>query len=117
MQTLCTASVTHMFMYHLQAAELACQYHSCVYDQHRACASALQTICTVSMIDVFAGHLHGPPSLIALVNQPLVLRTKLLLLPECSQGDQARQRLTELAEDGGQGDGVQAFQLPVSGYI
>ncbi len=62
-------------------------------------------------------HLHGPPSSIALVNQALVLLTKLLLLPERSQCDQARQRLTELAEDGGQGDGIQAFQLPVGGYI
>ncbi len=67
--------------------------------------------------DMFTCHLHGPPSSIALVNQPLVLLTKLLLLPERSQCDQARQRLTELAEDGGQGNGVQPFQLPIGGYI
>ncbi len=77
----------------------------------------MQAICTVSVINMFTCHLHGPPSPIALVNQPLVLLTKLLLLPEGSQCDQARQRLTELAEDGGQSNGIQPFQLPVGGYI
>ncbi len=60
----------------------------------------MQTMCTVSVTHMFMCHLHGPPSSIALVNQTLVLLSKLVLFPESPQRDQPGQRLTELAEDG-----------------
>ena len=77
-----------------------------------ACTAALQ-IYSIAVKQQRLSNLHRPPSPVALINQLLVLLSKLLLLLESPQCDQPRQRLAKLAEDGRQSNGVQPLQFPV----